>query len=54
MAFRNGVVPEDWRSAVIVSLYKVKGERNEYSNYSKEKEMNIVTIAWLEKCIQRP
>ena len=24
MAFEGGVVPEDWRSAVIVSLHKVK------------------------------
>ena len=26
-AFESGVVPEDWRSGVIVSLYKGKGER---------------------------
>ena len=26
MAFESGVVPEDWRSAVIVPLYKVEGE----------------------------
>ena len=42
MAFENGVVPEDWRSAVIVPLYKEKG-------------MNVTTIevlacqVWLEK-----
>ena len=24
MAFENGVVPEDWRSAMIVTLYKAK------------------------------
>ena len=29
----EGVVPEDWRSAVIVPLYKGKGERTECSNY---------------------
>ena len=29
MAFENGGVPEDWRYAVIVPLYKVKGERTE-------------------------
>ena len=29
MACKDGVVPEDWRSAVIVPLYKSKGERNE-------------------------
>ena len=28
MAFESGVVSEDWRSAVIVPLYKSKGERN--------------------------
>ena len=33
MAFESGVVPEDWRSAVIVLLYKGKGERAQYSNY---------------------
>ena len=26
MAFENGAVPEGWRSAVIISLYKCKGE----------------------------
>ena len=33
MVFESGVVPEDWRSAVIVPLYKGKGERTECSNY---------------------
>ena len=33
MAFESGVVPEDWRSAVIVPLYKVK-----------EREINVRTI----------
>ena len=28
-AFVNGVVPEDWRSAVIIPLYKGKGEMTE-------------------------
>ena len=32
MAFEGGVVPEDWRSAVIVQLYKGKGERAECKN----------------------
>ena len=30
MAFEGGVVPEDWRSPVIVPLYKGKSERTEY------------------------
>ena len=33
MAFESGVVPEDWRSAVIVPVYKGKGERTECKNY---------------------
>ena len=33
MAFEIGVVPEDWRSAVIVPLHKGKGERTECRNY---------------------
>ena len=33
MAFENGVVPEDWRYSVIVSLCKGKGERTECKNY---------------------
>ena len=33
MAFASGVVPEDWRPAVIVLLYKGKGERTECKNY---------------------
>ena len=33
MAFESGVVPEDWRSAVIIPLYKGKGERTECSNF---------------------
>ena len=32
MEFESGVVLEDWRSAVIVPLYKGKGERTECSN----------------------
>ena len=33
MGFESGGVPEDWRSVVIVSLYKSKEERTECSNY---------------------
>ena len=32
MVFERGVVPEDWISAVIVLLYKGKGERTECKN----------------------
>ena len=33
MAFVSGVVPEDWRSALIVPLHKGKGEGAECKNY---------------------
>ena len=33
MAFESGVVPEDWRSVVIIQPYKGKGERKECSSY---------------------
>ena len=33
MTFDSGVVPEDWRSAVIVPLNKGKGEMTECKNY---------------------
>ena len=33
MAFKSGVVPEDWRSKVTVPQYKGKGERIECKNY---------------------
>ena len=33
MTFESGVVPEDWRSAMIVPLYKGKGEMTECKIY---------------------
>ena len=33
MAFESGLVFEDWRSAVIVPLYKGQGESSKYKNY---------------------
>ena len=42
MAFENSVVPEDWRSAVIISSYKGKGERIEYSSYRGISLLSVV------------
>ena len=42
MAFERGVVAEDWRSAVIVPLYKVKGERAECKNYRGISQSSVV------------
>ena len=42
MTFESGVVPEDWRYAVIVPLYKGKGERNECKNYRDITLLSVV------------
>ena len=34
MAYENGIAPKDWRSAVIVPLYKDKEERTKWRNYT--------------------
>ena len=40
--FESGVVPGDWRSAVIVPLYKCKRERSECKNYRCINLLSIV------------
>ena len=42
MAFESGVVTEDWRSLVIVPLYKGKGERIECKNYRGISLLSVV------------
>ena len=42
MAFESGVVPEDWRYAVIVLLYKGKGEKTECKNYRGISFLSVV------------
>ena len=42
MAFESRVVPEDWRSAVIISLYKGKGERTECRNYRGVRLLSVI------------
>ena len=42
MTFESGVVPEDWRSVVIVPLYKGKGERTECKNYRGISLLSVV------------
>ena len=41
-AFESDVVPEDWKSVVIVLLYKGKGERTECSIYRDISFLNVV------------
>ena len=38
----SGVVHEDWRYAVIVPLYKGKGERTECKNYGGISLLSVV------------
>ena len=42
MAFRSGVVPGEYRAAVIVLLYKDKGKRNEGKNYRGISLLSVV------------
>ena len=42
MGFENGVVPENWRSAVIVPLYKGKGEGTECKKYRGISLLSVV------------
>ena len=35
-------MPEDWRSVVIVSLYKGKGERTEWKNYRSISLLSVI------------
>ena len=42
MAFVSGVVPENWRSALIVPLCKGKGERTECKNFSGISLLSVV------------
>ena len=42
MAFETGGMPEDWRSAVIVPLYKGKGDGTECKNYKGISLLSVV------------
>ena len=42
MAFESGVVSGDLRSAMIVPLYRGKGERNGYKNYRDISLLSVV------------
>ena len=44
-AFESGGVPEVWRSAVIVPLYKGKGEKNECKNYKRIWLLSVVAAS---------
>ena len=42
MTFESDFVTEDWRSYVIVPLFKVKGERNKCKNYKAIRLLSLV------------
>ena len=42
MAFESGVLNEDWRSALIVPLYKDKEERTECKKYGGISLLSVV------------
>ena len=41
MAFESGVIPEDWRSGMIVPLYNGKRERIECKN---DRNMSLLSV----------
>ena len=47
MAFESGIVPENWRSAVIVPLFKGKGERTKCSSYRGISLLSVVGTLYL-------
>ena len=49
----SGVVPEDWRSTVIVPLYRGKGERMECSDYRSISLLNLVGKIYVDILIDR-
>ena len=53
MAFKSGVVPEDWRSAVVVPLYKGKGERSECKNYRGISLLSVVGKIYARVLVDR-
>ena len=53
MAFASVVVPEDWRSPVIVPLYKGIGERTEFKNYRGISLLNVVGKIYVRILVDR-
>ena len=53
MAFRIGVVPEEWRSAVIVPLYHGKRETSECKNYRGISLLSVVEKIYAEILVDR-
>ena len=49
MAFESGVVAQDWKSAVIVQLYKGKREMTKCSNYALYNYFD--TCGWKNVCM---
>ena len=53
MAFEKGVVCDDWRSAVIVPLYKGKGERTKCKSYRGIKLLSFVRKIYAKILVDR-
>ena len=53
MAFESGVVLEDWRSTVIVPLYKGKGEKLECKNCRGISLLSVVGKIYAEVLVDR-
>ena len=53
VTFESGGVPEDWRSAVTVPMYKGKGERAEYKNHRGISSLSVVRKIYVRILVDR-
>ena len=53
MAFESSVVPEDWRSATTVPLYKSKGGRVECKNYRSISLLSMIGKIYVGILVER-
>ena len=48
--WEKGALPQDLRDAVIVSLYKIKGEKSDCSNYRGITLLSNAAKCWFASC----
>ena len=54
VVIESDVMPEDWRSAEIVPLYKGKGESTGYKNYRANSLLSVIEKIYVGILIDSP